>query len=249
MMNIALVEDNETDTKHISNLLYDYEKQNKLALSIDCFTDGRAFLESFEKYKYSIVFMDIYMESMNGIETAQGIREKDHSCIIIFLTSSEDFMPQAFSCHAFEYIQKPASKERIFRVLSDALKFLPQTSRVFKFNCNRQTIRLLYADIVCVVANGHNTNITDSYGTTFSPYSSFSEFIKPLTSDNCFLLINKGILVNMDHIIKFENKTCLLTGGISLPVRVREYAQIEQTWLDYIFAQIHAGLSERNYDI
>ena len=70
----------------------------------------------------------------------------------------------------------------------------------------------------------------------------------PLTSDNCFLLINKGILVNMDHIIKFENKTCLLTGGISLPVRVREYAQIEQAWLDYIFAQIHAGLSERNYD-
>lgn len=245
-MNIALIEDNEIDTRHILNLLHSYEKQNKLSLSIDCFNNGSSFLENFEKYKYSIIFMDIFMAYKNGIETALSVREKDQSCIIIFLTTSNEFLHEAFSCHAFEYIQKPATQERVFHVLNDALQFLPQTSRVFKFNCSRQTIRLLYSDIVCVVANGHNTDITDSSGITLSPYSSFSEFIKPLTSDSRFLLINKGILVNMDYIVKFENKICLLTGNISLPVRVREYAQIEQAWLDYTFAQIHAGLAEKN---
>lgn len=245
-MNIALVEDNEIDTRHLVDLLRSFEKQNKLPLSIDCFNSGSSFLENFEKYKYSIIFMDIFMADKNGIETALSIRETDQSCIIIFLTSSNEFLHEAFSCHAFEYIQKPATEERVFHVLNDALQFLPQTSRVFKFSCSRQTIRLLYSDIVCVVANGHNTDITDSYGTTLSPYSSFSEFIKPLISDSRFLLINKGILVNMDHVMKFENKICLLTGDISLPVRVREYAQIEQAWLDYTFAQIHAGLAERN---
>ena len=243
-MNIALVEDSKADTAQLLQLLSDFEEQRQTTLTIDCFTNGNDFLEQFEKYKYSIVFLDIFMEKLNGIETAKQIREKDHHCMLIFMSSSDGFMPQAFSCHAFEYIQKPVSWERILQILTDALRILPQTSQVLKFTCHRQTIHMLYSDIVCIVARGHNTDISDCYGMTHSPYISFSKFTKPLTADNRFLPINKGILVNMEHILKFENKTCLLTGNISLPVRVRAYAHIEQLWLDYTFAQIHARLFE-----
>lgn len=247
-MNIALVEDNKMNANIVRNLLSDFGQKNGLSLSIEYFSEGRTFLENFEKYRYSIIFMDIFMGDMNGVDAAQQVRESDQQCLLIFLTSSDGFMPQAFSLHAFEYIQKPASKERIFHVLSDALSVLPSVSRSLKFSCSRQTIRILYCDIVCVESNGHNTNITDSHGNVFSPYISFSELIKPLTDDRRFLLVNKGILVNMDYILKFENKVCLLAGNISLPVRIREHNRIEQCWLDYTFDQIHAGLSQRRYN-
>ena len=242
-MNIALVDDNESEMIQLRDFLSQFEKQNGLSFSVDYFSSGELFLESFAEYKYSIIFIDVFMDGINGAETARLIREKDQFCLIIFLTSSDAFMSEAFSCYAFEYIQKPATRERVFQVLADALKLLPRQSRLLEFICSRQTVRLLYSDIVCVVARGHNTDVTDIRGCTQSPYIGFSEFIRPLNTDDRFLLLNKGVLVNMDHISGFDKNVCHLACGIQLPVRVRESSRIERLWQDYTFAQIHARMS------
>ncbi|MDO5425831.1 MAG: LytTR family DNA-binding domain-containing protein [Eubacteriales bacterium] len=237
-MNIAIVDDLEDDRLTLAETLSDFEKHRGLHFSMDAFASAEAFLENFEPNKYAIIFMDIYMEGMNGAEAAARIRRQDASCLVIFLTTSMDFMSEAFSCHAFEYIQKPIGRERLFQVLSDALRVLPHALRYVEFTYNRQAVRLLYNDIVSVVANRHNTDITDLRGAAYSPYVSFSKFIQPLEADRRFLLINKGVLVNMDHIQGFENGSCLLSGKVRLPVRIREYATIERAWLDYTFSQI-----------
>lgn len=243
-MNIALIEDMESETKLMKKLLCDFAKQSRLSFSIDCFSNGEAFLESFEAYKYSVIFLDIFMDGMTGTEVAKHVREKDTDCIIVFLTSSDAFMPEAFSCHAFEYIQKPATPKRVFHVLEDIINFIPPTQPHIEFSCSRQNIRLLFSQILCVTADKHHTDITDIQGVTYSPNIGFSKFIESLTKDKRFLLINRGILVNMDYILTFEKSTCLLTGDIQLPVRVREHLKIKQMWQDYNFAQIHTKLRE-----
>ncbi len=242
MINIALIDDIESEQKKMEEILALFEQENSLSFSISCFTDGKTFLGSFQKYSYSIIFMDIFMDGISGIDTALTIRQKDPGCIIIFLTESGEHMPEAFSCHAFEYIQKPASKERIFPVLSDALRLLPQESRFIEFSYSRQSIKLLLSNIVCITARGHYTDITDNRGKVYSPRTGFTKFIAPLQDDRRFLSINKGIFVNMDYIIRFENNCCKLAGDITFPVRIRERTLLEQKWQDYNFSQIHADL-------
>lgn len=241
-MNIALIDDMEQETEELAKLLLLYRKENSLSFSIDRFRSGEEFLDKFEKSKYSIVFMDIYLDGMMGTETAELIKKMDPGCIIIFLSVSDDFMPQAFSCHAFDYLQKPPSRERIFRVMSDALQFLPREYKTLDFIFSRKPMQLLYSDIVCVVANRHNTDITDRHGTVYSPHVAFSEIIPPLEEDSRFLTINRGIIVNMDYIIDFDQKTCRLDGNIALPVRVREQLQLRQQWQDYVFASLRSKL-------
>ena len=85
-----------------------------------------------------MVFMDIYMDGMDGVSAAARMRERDKNCLLVFLTSSAEFMPEAFSCHAFEYVTKPFSGERIAAVLRDALKVLPDTARYIEIQSDRK---------------------------------------------------------------------------------------------------------------
>ena len=104
--------------------------------------------------------MDIYMEKMDGITAALKMREQDNSCLLIFLTSSADFMPDAFSCHAFEYIVKPFSEERVAKVLEDAMSILLPYPKYMEINSNRRIIPVFYRDIISAVTDGHYLDIS-----------------------------------------------------------------------------------------
>ena len=68
-----------------------------------------------------ILFLDIEMRSLDGIETAKLLRRKGMKGIIIFVTAYPDFVFQGYEVHAFHYILKPYRKEKIEEVLRQAL--------------------------------------------------------------------------------------------------------------------------------
>ena len=109
-MKIAIVDDEPIFLDKMVQICRDFCEEHRIQTDIASFISGESFLGQFEKNKFSIVFMDIYMEEMSGITVALKMRQKDNFCILVFLTSSSEFMPDAFSCHAFEYIVKPISK-------------------------------------------------------------------------------------------------------------------------------------------
>ena len=189
--------------------------------------------------------MDIYMQGMSGTETAAALRHQDSRCILIFLTTSMEHMPEAFACHAFEYIQKPFEPDRIRKVMEDVLRVMPPKARYLTFTSNRQTVRLLYEQFVSAVADDHYVRITDSSGNKYSTRMKFSDFADPLARDKRFLLINKGVLVNMDHITAFGEYGCRMSSGETLPVKVRDRANIEEAWLHYSFSAIRSGQKGR----
>lgn len=60
------------------------------------------------------------------------------------------------------------------------------------------------------------------------------------------LLVSRGIIVNMDHITGFQDNTCLLQNGLSVPVTQRKLRQLTQTWHNYNFTKFHNSMPERN---
>ncbi|MDO5399117.1 MAG: LytTR family DNA-binding domain-containing protein [bacterium] len=240
-MKIAIVDDVCAETETAAELLRGFGSKNGIEFDIFCFGSGEEFLGIFESGSFDIIFMDIYMNGMTGVETARAVREKDSRCLLIFFTSSMEHMPDAFSCHAFEYIQKPVTEERILRVMSDALSVLPEKSLYAEFTCNRQTVRLLHSEITAVVSADHYLNVTDISGHVYKTRMRFSEFSEMLENDRRFLQINKGITVNMDFVVSFEKNTCILKNDLVLPVKVRNRLQIEERWYNYTFEQIRSG--------
>ncbi|MCI8506321.1 MAG: response regulator transcription factor [Lachnospiraceae bacterium] len=237
-MKIALVDDEQVCLDEMTTLCQEFGRKHCCQIETISFTGGEAFLEAFEVEQFSAVFMDIYMDGMDGIAAAANMRALDNQCILVFLTSSTDFMPEAFSCHAFEYITKPFSPERVSKVLTDILKVFPQAQKYLEVASGRKTVRLLFDKIAFVITDAHYLNIGLTDGTTLRSRMTMPEFMEQTGKDERFLLVNKGITVNADYILGFENNCCLLENGTQLPIRVRDRLKIEQAAHDYHFCKI-----------
>lgn len=240
-MHIAIVEDIPAEAAKLEKVLKSLSQKWCIAFEISFFSSGEQFIDNFEKINFNIIFMDIYLDNMTGVETAKKLRKIDSHCILIFLTSSIEYMSDAFTCHAFEYIQKPFDEKRIEQVMTDALNVLPKEMQYLKFTSSRQTVHMLYSDFLSAVTSDHYINILDINGNVYKSRQTFSEFMKPLKTDRRFLQINKGILVNMDYVISIEDNICTIKNGMTLPVKIRDSSKIKESWYKYGFEKIRTS--------
>ncbi len=90
--------------------------------------NGREAMELYELRKFHIIFMDIEMPGINGIESAEIIRKQDKDCHIIFLTAYDDFnyARKAITVKALNYLLKPASEEEIITSVEEAFKIIEE---------------------------------------------------------------------------------------------------------------------------
>ena len=105
-LRFAVVEDRLPDAQRLESLL-------RLAfgggqpLVCDHYESGDAFLAAFPSKNYQVVFLDICMEGTNGIETARILRRTDPDLLLVFVTSSPEYVWDAFPVHPFDYLLKP----------------------------------------------------------------------------------------------------------------------------------------------
>lgn len=237
-MNIAIVDDDQKEIDILSDTLKEYAALGKLPMTIAVFHSAEEILAAYRPYAYTAIFMDIYMGGKTGVEAAQEILSIDRHAVIIFLTSSDEHMPEAFSMHAYDYIGKPANKERLFKVMDDLL--IRQTeydnSPKLSFQCDRTTVTLPFRDIMFVKTSDHNyLEIMDEAQNTYNTRLTFAEVSSVLAKDSRFLLVLRGILVNMEFIQSFNDGICYLKTGIQFPINLRKTKELENIFQNYKF--------------
>ncbi len=237
-MNIAIVDDDAKDIGQLSTILKGYAAFHHSDITIESFQDPADFLASYAPYRYSTVFLDIYMNHDNGVDIARQIREMDPNALIVFQTTSTDHMPSAFSLHAFDYVIKPAEQERIYRLMDDITHQVTQDGKTFSFLDKKVECKLLFSDIISLRSNGHYLHITDKDMTEHISRMTFAEAEEQLDGDTRFLLINRGTLVNMDFVTDFGNGVCVVNDSMYLPYNVKKRKELEQTYRNYMFSKI-----------
>lgn len=241
--NIAIVDDDKSEIDLLSSIINEYASLAGIDLVLHPFGSGEEFLSVYRPYRYTAIFMDIYMDGMDGIDCAREVLAKDRGAIVIFLTSSDGRMPDAFSIHAYDYIPKPATRERVFKVLDDVMmrQTAISSAPALTFSCDKKDITLPYPKIVCVRTGKHNyLEITDSKGDTYLTRATFSEVADSLSKDSRFLLVLRGVLVNMDYIKEMAGEICHLTSGMTLPISVKNAKNLASTWHNYVLDGIRA---------
>ena len=245
IMNVAIVDDIKTEAETLSALIREYSALNQLDTEISYFESAEALLASYTPFQFTVIFMDIYMEGMTGLKASEQILEMDRDALIVFITSSDDHMSEAFRLHAYEYLEKPAEKSRVFHLMDDLMKKTTLVCPSLCFNCGREEYRLKYSEIISACADRHNVEIRDTTGKEYRAYLPFYAVSEPLGRDSRFLLVNRGVLVNMDHITHFEKGVCYLTGSVCFPVNMRKSRGLEQTWQNYMFNKVRREMTGR----
>lgn len=124
-LQIALCEDSDAD----ASLLQGYVEQGGIPLRCERFKSGEALLRSFHPERYDLVFMDICMKGMRGIEIVEEIRKTDENVVIAFTTSSPDYTRESYRLGALKYLDKPVKAKDVKEALELAL--LKRRSRAY----------------------------------------------------------------------------------------------------------------------
>lgn len=133
-MKIAIVDDNKNDADNLSQLLDGYALKKKVDFLIKYYESGEDFLHASDRSPFDVLFLDIFMGGIDGIEVARELRRKNDPCLVIFLTTSTEHIWQAASLHGFDYILKDQlSQERLTCLMDDVRKKIHFNDQIIKF--------------------------------------------------------------------------------------------------------------------
>ena len=245
MLHLAVCDDRMEDRKKLCRLLNEYGQYNNLELTVDQWSTGEDFLLSFAPGRYQLVFLDIYMKQINGVETARTIREQDEDCAIVFVTTSPEHAVEGFSVNALHYLLKPltaAQLDTVFQRLTRLQKkepaYITVRSQRLEVRCNVDEI--IFAEIydkLCLIHTKTNTIQT---------YTPLDE-IERQVPVNLFLRCHRSYLVNMSYITRMEDTQFTVHDQHLIPIRKNDRQTLKQRYLDYLFATTRSSDAE-HYD-
>ena len=234
-LNIILADDIESDLFLLENYIIRVAN-NSHPIVFSKYSSGDALLAD-DLTNADAIFLDICMEGMNGIDTALQIRKRMPAIPIIFVTASAEYVWHSFSVHPFDYLLKPYDETRVATLFSDLMHILEKKERELEVRVSRQCIKIPFGKIHFVTSQNHVVNITTDDGTYHSA-TTFSGIQTCLCEDCRFLVCNRGIAVNMDFVLKFDNDCIKMLDGAVFPVRLKDKSRLFAEFTQYQFRKM-----------
>lgn len=244
-MTIAIVDDTLQDRMTLETMISRYFSDRGEEIQADKFSSAEEFFKSFGPGRYSVIFFDIYMGKMNGMEAALRVRRSDEECRLIFFTSSADHAVDSYKVRADYYLMKPLDYGELCRALERIWKKpdrqIPELSVALKegINTGIPFDRILYVDCLKRTSRIHTSE------SVLTAASAFSELAGQLKQDCRFLCCNRSIYVNMDWIQEIEERDVVMKNGEHLPVRVRGKGQVRKEYVRYMLRELRGNDEEK----
>ena len=142
---------------------------------------------------YDAYFLDIELGADNGVELAKNIKQSDINSIVVFTTSHTDYMAEAFDVHAFNYIVKPVTMQKVDKIVTQLEEVINSRDDKLIFRCNRELVSTYYDDIVYMESSKRIINLITTnmeyqfYGKINDVYNELPELIFGKTRSGCIV--------------------------------------------------------------
>ncbi len=229
-MEIAVCDDDNLDRTLAASMLRRSLFESNTGGVIMCFPGAKELIYEIQDGKiFDLIFMDIYMDKIMGIEAARRLRAIGYSGMIVFLTASAGFAVESYDVKASGYLVKPASYEKINSLMSDILDNFD--NEIYKLKRRGEILSLHYNDIVYIESSNSKCLLHSSTGETLPIYKRLCE-IEDELCDKRFLRCHQSYLVNMNH-IAHADKSFEMTNGETVLIRQKNIKEIKQQYLEY----------------
>ncbi len=235
-MNVAIVEDSQKDSQLLLSLLTEYMKHYDFNLKIEGFKSGEEFLSALEPERFDLCFMDIYMERLSGVEAAERLREIDPQCLVIFLTSSPDYMAEGFRLRAWRYLLKPVTMESIREAMAECIEQTELSRRRLNVNVGRKEVSLPFSKIYYVATANRNIEIHGREAVLITnTHVTFERLTSPLLEDYRFFCVGKGLVINLQFVKHIEESCAVMLNGDRLPISRRKRPEVSAALVQFQF--------------
>lgn len=241
---IAVCDDEQAQIDILKNNLIKYSIDTDIEFYIDEYISGELLIEKYKSVKspYDIIFLDMEMPDIKGLDVAAAIRElPDRNVSIAFVTSYPEYMQDSFDVQASQYIIKPVVYEQLAKKLDIILKCINASYTNIKVISEKNGERVLYLDyVICIETEKSSKLLVTTISETFLITAKLSDLAKEL-SDKDFVSVHRTCLANMKYIRKFNADSLEFTSGKTVNLSRRRLPEIKELFSKYVSRKMRAN--------
>lgn len=231
-MKIAICDDVLSHRENLRPFVAEFFSEKEISTEIAEYSCGKEILGSGESF--DIVFLDIELGDISGIEIVEKLKEKNANCIIIVVTSYTDYLDAAMDLHVIRFLKKPVEQKRVYSALEKALQEMNESLIMFSTKDN-QIIRVRSRDIIYVEANLKAVTVCTNKKAYIVRES--LKKIKTMLTASIFAVPHNSYIVNMNYISKFKREEVTIDlpdREIEIQVSSRKQPEFKRRFLEFI---------------
>jgi len=232
LLEIALCDDDECILNQLNTMIIEYFKKKGVKVITRTYASGEELLQGSKKFH--VIFLDIKMDKINGIETARIIRRKDKRVKIIYITNSSNYQNDAFSVRAFGYIIKPITYEAVYEQLDDAIEYsqIDKSNIAFTFNTDMgiKTLNVeaiyyfeSYNHKIQIVTKDKTLKVSDNINNILNAFKPYG-----------FSMPHKSFVINLLYVSSIKGYDVTLTNGNLIPISQKRAVQFKAEFHSFL---------------
>ncbi len=219
MFRIAVCDDQKEMCAVIENALLCYTKDNDITVDIEVFYSAKELFSNLKQgNSYELLFLDIEMPEMTGIELGDNIRHymEDYHTKIVFVSGAEMYYRELFDVQPLHFLLKPIKPQDVVKDLKLALKLSGVQEARFEYTVAREQFKIPFEEILHIVSEGRRMVLTTQ--DDCAKFYSTIEDVWGKVKKHRFIRIHRAFIINYDYITRISADSVTMSDGAEFTV-------------------------------
>lgn len=218
VLKIAVCDDSPIFLEETTTYIKAWSVSTSHRVQIFSYDNGDALIEAHKACHMDIIFLDILMPLLNGLDTARELRQQDRSVSIVFLTSSPEFALESYEVKAQGYLLKPVSQEKITSELNEIAMHIYEEPKNLLLKTTLGYQKQYFHDIEYIEAQNKRVLFHLQSGQILEVPEPLNHFEQQLLNTDGFFKCHRSYLVYLPNVDHFTNTEITTRSGHKIPI-------------------------------
>lgn len=233
MLKIGICDDNEIEYMLLEKIVTTLLTDRGLDYEVSTFSKGDDLLAAMEQHTFHLLFLDIMMEGIDGIDIGKQIRNYDLDTEIIYCTSSQEFLLASYEVFALGYLLKPYDIVQIGKLMDYFIhKHGISSTKYIMVKSNFMKKKIFFDEIIYVESMNKVVLFHTNTSGEIKVYDKLGNIEKELAEGN-FLRCHQSYIINMDYVMRMDESEFITITNQVVPIRRKDRKLLREKYYEY----------------